>query len=299
MKARDFLGPYRLARLIRIGNSCSVWEAIKSGDDQRYALKVLRTDQIGNKDEEGFLKHEFDVSRGFKHPGVIKIYELRNDASVPYLVLELFSEHNMKQALRQGPEKLAFYAKGIIEQTAEALYHVNSTGWVHCDIKPDNILVSRTGEVKLIDFTIAQKMKKGLAKLFNFGSKNVRGTRSYMSPEQIRNKPLDQRADVYSFGCVMFELLSGKVPFTASAPNELLEKHLRAPIPSIQVHNANVSDEVSMLIRACMAKKPEDRPETMWELVRQFRTHRLFKKAPKKIDHLDLPEVAVNEEDDG
>ena len=296
-KVRDFLGPYRLARLIRVGNSCSVWEAIKSGENERYALKVLRSDQIGNKLEEGFLKHEFTVSRDFKHPRVIKIYELRNDAAVPYLVLELFSEHNMKQALRQGHEKLAFYAKEIIEQAAEALYHVNASGWVHCDIKPDNILVSNTGEVKLIDFTIARKIKKGLSKLldFNRGS-TVQGTRSYMSPEQIRNKTLDQRSDVYAFACVMYELLTGRAPYTASTPNELLEKHLKAAIPSVQVHNGNVSDEVTQLIRTAMSKSPDARPDTMWELLREFRQYRLFKKAPKKTE-LELPEAGAEMEE--
>ena len=227
---------------------------------------------------------------------MIKIYELRNDAKVPYLVLELFSEFNMKQALRQTPEAVAYYAKPIIEKTAEALYHIHSLGIVHCDLKPDNILVSRTGEVKLIDFTIAQKVKTGLSKFFSFGGGTVAGTRSYMSPEQIRNKHLDARSDIYSFGCVMYEMLAGRAPFTASTPNELLEKHIRAPIPSIQVHNDNVSDELSQLIRSTMAKKPEDRPESMWELLRQFRQHRPFKRAPKKQE-LDLPE-ATEEDDD-
>ena len=296
-KVRDFLGPYRLARLIRVGSSCSVWEAIKSGESERYALKVLRSDQIGNKSEEGYLKHEFNVSRSFKHPRVIKIYELRNDAQVPYLVLELFSEHNMKQALRQGHERLAFYAKTIIEQAAEALYHVNSKGWIHCDIKPDNILVSNSGEVKLIDFTIARKIKTGLGKLFSFGGGTVQGTRSYMSPEQIRNKVLDQRSDVYSFACVMFELLSGRPPYTASTPNELLEKHIKAAIPSLQVYNSNVSDEVTQLIRTAMSKSPDARPDSMWELLREFRQYRLFKKAPKKVA-LELPEAGSEDEDD-
>lgn len=296
-KVRDFLGPYRLARLIRVGSTCSVWEAIKQGETKRYALKVLRSDQIGNKQEEGSLKHEFAVAQAFNHPKVIKIYELRNDAKVPYLVLELFSEFNMKQALRQTPEAVEYYAKTIIEQAAEALYHVHSKGWVHCDIKPDNILVSRTGQVKLIDFTIAQKMKSGLGKLFNFNRGTVAGTRSYMSPEQIRNKNLDQRSDIYSFGCVIFEMLGGRAPFTASTPNELLEKHIRSPIPSIQVHNDNVSDELTSLIREAMAKKPEDRPETMWELLRQFRQIRPFKRAPKKKE-LDLPEATDEADED-
>ena len=114
--------------------------------------------------------------------------------------------------------------------------------------------------------------------------------------EQLLGKAVEPRSDVYAFGCVMFELLSGKLPYTASSPNELLEKHLKAAIPSIQVHNPNVSDETTQLIRMAMAKKLEDRPASMWELLRVFRSHRLFKKAPKKTE-LALPDTGADEDE--
>jgi eukaryotic-like serine/threonine-protein kinase len=279
-KTRDFIGPYRLARLIRVGNSCAVWEAVKELENKRYALKVLRQDLRDDRREVTFLKHEFDVAHKLSHPNIIHIYEFNVEGNAPYLVLELYSEQNMKLALRTGHEAWAFFVPRIIEQSADALFHLHETGWVHCDIKPDNLLVSPEGDVKLIDFTIAERT--GRSQVGFFGRGAVRGTRSYMSPEQIRGKRLDARADIYSFGCVVFELLSGRPPFTANNPDELLEKHLFAGIPNIQVANNNVTNEASDLIKRMIAKEPADRPPNMWEFLKEFRAVRLFRRSPRR-----------------
>ena len=110
----------------------------------------------------------------------------------------------------------------------------------------------------------------------------VQGTRSYMAPEQIRGEALDRRADVYSLGCMVYELLSGKPPFTGDSPNDLLNRHLKAPIPSVQVMNDNVMPEMADLLRRMMAKKPEDRPGSMMEVLKEFTAvRRAFKNAPR------------------
>lgn len=283
-KVRDFLGPYRLARLIRMGNSCQVWEAIESNTGERFALKVLRPDFRNNKDEINFLKNEYSVGKALIHPSIIKMYDLILENESPFLVLELFSELNMKQALRFGPEQLAFMLDKIMKESCESLYHMHEKGFVHCDIKPDNFLVSREGEVKLIDFTISQKVKTGFAKFFGGKTKNISGTKSYMSPEQIRGGALDQRSDVYSFGCVMYELVTGKPPYTGISPNDLLNKHISAPIPSPLVTNDNVTQEFANVIKGMMAKKPEQRYESMWEVLKTLRVTKIFKRPPRKPD---------------
>lgn len=278
-KARDFLGPYRLARLIRLGSVCQIWEAIQESDNKRFALKVLRPEQRDNKGELALLKHEFEVASILNHKNIIKIIEFNTLTDTSFLVLELFSELNLKQAIRKGPEPIAYMMDRILLQTVEALYYFHTKGYVHCDVKPDNLLVDRDGDVKLIDFTISAKIKTGLSKLFGGGSK-VQGTRSYMSPEQIRGQSLDPRSDVYSLGCVFYELVTGKLPFTASSPNELLSKHLSAPIPSPLVHNENVSVEFAALIRAMMGKEAKDRIQ-MWDVLKQVRSTKIWKKPPR------------------
>ncbi len=290
-KVRDFLGPYRLTRLIRLGSTCQVWEAMDEAKNVRYALKVLRPDQRGNKAELALLKHEFEIASSLHHKNIIKIVEFNRATDTPFLVLELFSELNLKQAIRRGPDAIGYMLDKILIQLVESLYYFHSKGYVHCDIKPDNVLISREGEIRLIDFTISTKVASGLMKLFNRGAK-VQGTRSYMSPEQIRNQSLDARADVYSLGCVFYELVTGKLPFTASSPNELLSKHLSAQVPSALVTNDNVSNEFNGLIKAMMAKDVKDRIQ-MWDVLKQVRSIKIFKKPPR------IPDVSFYDDFEG
>jgi serine/threonine protein kinase len=286
-KVPNYLGPYRLTRLIRMGSTCQVWEAMEGNAGPRYALKILRPDHRDSREEIGFLRHEFEVAGTFSHKNLIKIHSFNTETDFPFLVLELFSELNMKQALRRGPDSIAFMLDRILEQSAEALHYLHSKGYVHCDVKPDNFLVSREGQVKLIDFTITQKIAKGIGRLFRFRPKAISGTRSYMSPEQIKGQLLDARSDIYSLGCVLYELVVGKPPFTGESPNDLLNKHISAPIPSPLVANENVTPEYSALIRTMMAKRPEQRPANMWDVLKLVRGTKIFKKPPR------IPEVSI------
>lgn len=279
-RPRDFLGPYRLARLIRVGHTCQVWEAVKSDDTKRYVLKVLRPDLRKDRHELAAMKNEFECGKALKHPNIIRIFDHKIDGEAPYVVMEHFEHPNLKLWLRAGPQTIAHLAPKVIEQGAESLFYMHSEGWVHCDVKPDNFLVSDEGVVKLIDFAISQRLKTGISAVFSFGKK-VQGTRSYMSPEQIRGKNLDARSDLYSYACVIFELLTGKAPFTGTTADELLNKHLTGPIPSVQVANDNATPELANLLRKMMSKKREDRPSTMWEFLKEFRSIRAFKVVPK------------------
>src|SRR6478736_3691163 len=174
-RPRDFLGPYRLARLIRVGITTEVWEAAKTDDPTRYVVKVIKRDKK-TKEEVAALKNEYDCGKSLKHKNIIKIYDFNTNPESTYLVMELFEHENLKLQLRNGTKKVAHLTLKIIEQAAEALYYFNSEGWVHRDVKPDNFLVSDEGVVKLIDFAISAKQKSGIAALFSFGKKAVQGT---------------------------------------------------------------------------------------------------------------------------
>jgi serine/threonine-protein kinase len=263
--------------LIRAGQTTQVWEAENEADGKRYALKVVQPRFKTNPEEIGFLKHEWEVAKDFHHPHVIRVLELHTKSELPFLVLELYNNKNMKIALREGNVDISRVAPKIIEQAAEGLFYVHEQGWIHRDVKPDNFLVSEEGEVKVIDFTIAERVSKGFnfARLFTRGK--IQGTRSYMSPEQIRGEALDARADVYSFGCVLFELLGGKAAFTGSTPDELLERHLKASVPSLLSANPDVTPEAAALVQRMMAKDRRHRPATMWEFLKEMRAIKLFK----------------------
>ena len=278
-RPRDFLGPYRLVRLIRVGQTTQVWEAAKTDDPIRYVLKVLRPDLRKDKDEIAALKNEFECGKGLKHKNIIRIYEFSQEGEAAYLVMEHFEHPNLKLWLRNGKDSIGHLALKIIEQGAEALFFLNSEGWVHRDVKPDNFLVSDEGTVKLIDFAISQRMKSGFAALFGRGK--IQGTRSYMSPEQIRGQNLDARSDLYSYGCVIYELLCGKPPFTGDNADDLLAKHLTAPIPVIHTSNINVTPEFGNLVRRMMSKRKDERPASLWDFLKEFRNMRVFKVVPK------------------
>jgi len=286
-KTRDFYGPYRLTRLIRAGSTAEVWEAIEEHDHKRYALKILKGSIAKDKTEIALLKHEYNVGQDLLNsPRIIKILDYRVANERPFLVLQLFSELNLKQALRRGPDSIAFMLPKIIEHAGEGLYYMHTRGWIHLDVKPDNFLVSRDGECKLIDFTITEKKKGGLGKIFHRKSL-AKGTRSYMAPEQIRRKVCDERTDIYSFGCVLFEMATGKPPFTGETPNDLLNKHLTASIPSAIAYNENVTKAFADLIKRMMAKAPASRPQSMWDFLKEVRSIQLWNKRPRK------PEISV------
>jgi eukaryotic-like serine/threonine-protein kinase len=277
--SQDYLGPYRLLNIVRSGKTCDVWEGIKDSTGERFAMKVLAGEYADNKDEVAFLKHEIKVGQELEHPRVIRVHDFGMERGHAYLVMELFPYPNIKQHLQQNYDALAAVISTCIEQAAEGLGYFHEQGWVHRDIKPDNFLMKPDGTVKLIDFALAQRAKHGLARLFH-SQKMLQGTRSYMSPEQIRMKPLDQRSDLYSFGCMLYELATGKLPFTGVSTNELLNKHLKLPCPSMQAANRNVTDEFAALVRRLLAKIPDERPASMKEFLQDFRRVQVFKVPP-------------------
>jgi len=279
---QDYVGPYRLLNLVRAGKSCEVWEVMNDLKRERLAIKLLSGDAAKNRDEVAFLKHESQVGKGLAHPHVIKIHEFASDRDAYYLAMELFAAPNVKQLINQGVEAIAPLAEGFIRKAAEGLSYLHGQGWIHRDVKPDNYLMKLDGDVKLIDFALAVRRKGGLARWFT-GKSKIQGTRSYMSPEQIRGQPLDERADIYSFGCMVYEMLGGKPPYTGTSTNDLLNKHLRSPIPPLQAHNRNVTDDFCQLVRRTLAKKPEERPPSMADFLGEMRGVQVFKVPPAAV----------------
>jgi serine/threonine protein kinase len=209
---------------------------------------------------------------------VIRIDRLADDGGLPHLVMELFPHPNLKKQISEGVDALAPRLQRIVTETALALDHLHARGWIHRDVKPDNVLAASDGQVKLIDLAIAAPKPGLLGRVF--GSKGpVQGSPSYMAPEQIRGQTVDARADIYSFGCVIFELLAGKPPFSAPNSNDLLNKHVSATPPSIETLNRNATTSISKLIRQMLAKNAAERPASMQEVLKQLRTIRFFERA--------------------
>lgn len=285
LAGQQYLGPYRLLNVVNRGQTTQVWAAIDDRTQTRRALKVLLADFRRDREHVVYMKNEYQVGRMLDHERVIHIYEHGVSQGAPYLVMEFFPYPNMKDIIQRVVdqqrvlEQVAFMVPTIIQRAAEGLAYFNNQGWVHRDVKPDNFLVNLEGEVKLIDFALALRKKKGLSKLFAMKSK-IQGTRSYMSPEQIRGQALGVEADVYSFGCTVFHLLAARPPYTGATSNDLLNKHLAAPLPVIEAYNRNVSPAFSQLLQSMMAKLPKHRLPDMNEFLRQLKVTPVFKDQP-------------------
>jgi eukaryotic-like serine/threonine-protein kinase len=271
-----YLGPYRLLNVVHTGQNCCIWQAYDDANDRMVGIKTVLDKYVKDREQVRFLRWEYEVGKTLKDPHILEIFSFDVDRGVPYLVAEWYASPNLKQRINAGIDKIAGLLPKIVEQSAEALGYLHKMGWVHRDIKPDNFLVSDEGEVKLIDFALARKPASRLMKFFSRRTK-VQGTRSYMAPEQIRGTAPDARVDIYSYGCVLHELLSGRPPFTGINSNDLLMKHLRAPPPPLEASNSNVTSEFAQLVRKCMAKNPASRPGSMEDFLNEFRMMRMFK----------------------
>jgi serine/threonine-protein kinase len=279
-RAHQYLGSYRLLNLVGTGRHCEVWDAMHDALAERRACKLILPQYGKDKEQVALLRQEFTAAKEMQHRNVIRVFEFNAEKEMPFVAMEYFPSVNLKQLILQNKEALEARMPKIIERAAMGLSHVHERGWIHRDVKPDNFLINEQDEVKLIDFALADRKKTGFGKFFS-GRGKVQGTRSYMSPEQIRGQSLDDRSDIYSFGCTIFEALAGRPPFTGTSTDDLLNKHLRHQPPSLEASNRNVTTEFSNLIKKLLAKDRDDRPQTMLELQRDLMTIRVLKVLPK------------------
>ena len=215
------------------------------------------------------------------HPNLIRVFEFVKDRYQPYFVMELFGGHHLKLSIAR-PQLYPMpktQLHRIIQQAAGALSYIHSKGWVHRDVKPENILFTKSGEVRVIDYALAKRVAGGFPKLF--GGKVAReGTRTYISPEQIRCEPPSPSADIYSFGITCYELACGRPPFRANSSQELLEKHLGEKPIALTNHNKRVTPEFNDLVLKMIQKRPADRFSSLDEFLSRFRPVRIFTDDP-------------------
>jgi serine/threonine protein kinase len=270
------------------GQNSQVWEASQIGNGRHFAIKVLLPDKAKISAIRGGLYHEAKVGMQFEHPNVIRTVELIKGAE-PYIIMDYFPSTNLKLRLLYKHDLIKEKAHSIIEQAAKGLYHIHEQGWLHRDVKPDNILINSSGDVRIIDFGLARPIRNsflsrllwGMARKLPF-KWTTQGTRSYMSPEQIRNDVLDERADIYSFGMTIFEMIAGRPPFRGDSPAQILQKQLyENPMPP-KNYNTNITDEFNNFVMKMISKDPEERPRDFGDFLSKFRDLKIFKVDPVK-----------------
>lgn len=283
-EVNETINGYRLRSLLQTGQVSQVFEVVEPSSNRHFAMKVLLPEAAEKRDIRTTLFNEAEIGTKLRHENVIHILKVSRDPHSPHFIMEYFPSGSLRNRL-MGKD-FAFLKEHnakIFKQAATALAYMHGNGFVHCDVKPDNMLVNAVGQLKMIDFAISKRMPKGLGKLF-YRQAKAQGTPSYMSPEQIRKQPLDARSDVYGLGCTYYELLTGRPPVRGSTITELLNKQLTEKPLSPQTHNKDVTDEFAALVLKMLAKKKEDRPQACHDVMIAMRKMKVLKTDPDPMD---------------
>ena len=282
------LSHYRIVSRIGAGSMGEVYLAQDTNLDRKVALKILPADLAANRDRMQRFVREAKSAAALNHPNIAHIYEIGESNGVNYIAMEFIDGHTFGKVIQNETDlrKPLRY----LQHVAEGLSKAHAAGIVHRDLKPDNIMVTRDGHVKVLDFGIAKLIEAPT--LSGTGSEidtaiipqhsqpgTVLGTVGYMSPEQAqgRTDDIDPRSDIFSFGCILFEAVTGHKAFAGEDAIETLNKIIRGSPPPITDFRPDASNRLQRIVRRCLAKDPKNRYQTtkalaieLWELRREL-----------------------------
>src|SRR5580765_3000223 len=249
-----FDGRYLIERKLGSGGMADVYLAEDQELGRLVALKLLDDRHASDDQFVERFRREAQSAAGLNHPNIVSIFDRGRAEGTYYIAMEYLDGRTLKELLvRNGPTPIPI-AIDYTRQILGAIAFAHRNGIVHRDIKPHNIVVRKDGRLKVTDFGIA---RSGASQMTEAGS--IVGTAQYLSPEQARGAPVDARSDLYSLGIVIYEMLTGKVPFTGDAPVEIAMKHLTAvPEPPSKLR-PDIPHDLDAIVMRAMAKEPEQR----------------------------------------
>ncbi|SFQ26030.1 MULTISPECIES: Stk1 family PASTA domain-containing Ser/Thr kinase [Actinomadura] len=260
-------GRYELETVIGRGGMAEVYRARDLRLDRVVAVKTLRSDLARDPTFQARFRREAQSAASLNHPSVIAVYDTGEDmiadTPIPYIVMEYVDGSTLRDLLRENRALLPDKALEITDGILRALDYSHRGGIVHRDIKPANVMLTRQHEVKVMDFGIARAMADSAATMTQ--TAQVIGTAQYLSPEQARGERVDARSDIYSTGCVLYELLTGKPPFTGDSPVAIAYQHVREePVPPSQV-DPQIPQWADAIVLKAMAKEADHRYQNATE----------------------------------
>lgn len=263
MLNRTLANRYTILEHIGGGGMADVYRAHDKLLDRSVAVKVLRP-QFTNDDEfVTRFRREAQAAARLSHPNIVNMYDVGRDEDTDYIVMEYISGETLKEKIqREGPLPVELAVRIAIE-IAEALEHAHQNNLIHCDIKPHNILVTRSGRIKVTDFGIARAVTS--ATMTHTGT--IIGSVHYFSPEQAKGGAIGAKSDIYSLGVVLYEMLTGEVPFTGETPVSIALKHLQEEPKALHEFNSGVPPLAEAVVLKAMAKEPEGRFESSTEMI--------------------------------
>ncbi|PWT90058.1 MAG: protein kinase, partial [Blastocatellia bacterium] len=259
------LAHYRIVSKLGAGGMGEVYLAHDTKLDRKVALKILPSQFVEDKDRMGRFVREAKAASGLNHPNIITIYEIGETDGTHFIATEFIDGKTLKEYLKGTPHNFRSVLE-IAIQIASALDEAHSAGIVHRDIKPDNLMVRTNGLAKILDFGIAKLSGQGLSEEAATAIKSgtspgmIIGTASYMSPEQAKGKEIDARTDIFSFGVVLYEMISADLPFEGETAMEMIGAILRDEPKQL---SATVPIELKRIVLKCLRKDREERYQSI------------------------------------
>jgi serine/threonine-protein kinase len=255
-------GRYELGELLGRGGMAEVRKGTDTRLGRVVAVKRLRTDLASDATFQARFRREAQSSASLNHPAIVAVYDTGEEVTPdgvhqPYIVMEYVAGRTLRDILREGRKILPERALEITSGVLSALDYSHRAGIIHRDIKPGNVMLTPSGDVKVMDFGIARAISDAQSTMTQTAA--VVGTAQYLSPEQARGETVDSRSDVYSAGCLLYELLTGRPPFVGDSPVAVAYQHVREQPQPPSDHDTDLPPEVDAIVMKSLAKRVEDR----------------------------------------
>src|SRR6267143_1017170 len=278
------LSHYRIVSKIGAGGMGEVYLAQDTKLDREVALKILPADVASNRDRMERFIREAKSAAALSHPNIAQIFEIGDDDQTHFIAMEFIDGTTLREKIHQEHSELRKLLR-FLQHAAEGLAKAHAAGIVHRDLKPDNIMITRDGHAKILDFGLAKLIERppmsgadssevATAVMPQHSTPGtVMGTVGYMSPEQAqgKTKEIDQRSDIFSFGCILFEAATGKKPFEGDSIVKSLHMVVYKPAPPITELNPSAPAELQRIVRRCLEKDPDDRYQSLKEVAIELR----------------------------
>src|SRR5579862_3149678 len=271
------LGPYEIESLLGAGGMGEVYRAHDSRLNRTVAIKVLPPSFSADRERLQRFAQEARAAAALNHPNILSIFDIGEERNAPYVVSELLEGETLRERLRNGPlpiRKVIDYAMQVVKGLAAA----HSRHIVHRDLKPENLFITNDDRIKILDFGVAKlqldpeenRSIESLTTVTKHGA--VIGTVAYMSPEQLRGKPVDHRADIFSFGAIFYEMMAGCRAFRGETEVDTMTAVLREEPASANLDQADIPAAYQEVVRHCLEKEPENRFQSAKDLAFALQT---------------------------